>query len=213
MKEGGIIKNNLIMLDYDGVIVDSKNAFTATFLAACRTCGYTGIKTPEQVVRLFDGNFFEALIHLGLSSEKIDEILGDAFEREAKKHIAKVRPFPGIQASLNAMSRQNVLTVITSNVSRLVRQVFEKEGIACVDEVVGGEAERSKVKKIQKTMSRYRDLPAYYVGDTKGDMIEGKKAGAVTVAVTWGWHTADNLAEASPDHTVNTLSALENLLS
>jgi len=213
MKEGGIIKNNLIMLDYDGVIVDSKNAFTATLLAACRTCGYTGIKTPEQVVRLFDGNFFEALIHLGLSSEKIDEILGDAFEREAKKHIAKVRPFPGIQASLNAMSRQNVLTVITSNVSRLVRQVFEKEGIACVDEVVGGEAERSKVKKIQKAMSRYRDLPAYYVGDTKGDMIEGKKAGAVTVAVTWGWHTADNLAEASPDHMVNTLSALENLLS
>ena len=62
-------------------------------------------------------------------------------------------------------------------------------------------------------MSRYRDLPAYYVGDTKGDMIEGKKAGAVTVAVTWGWHTADNLAEASPDHTVNTLSALENILS
>ena len=115
------------MLDYDGVIVDSKNAFTATFLAACRICGYTGIKTPEQVVRLFDGNFFEALIHLGLSSEKIDEI--------------------------------------------------------------------------------------YYVGDTKGDMIEGKQAGAVTVAVTWGWHTAENLAQASPDHLVNTLSALENLLS
>ncbi len=44
-------------------------------------------------------------------------------------------------------------------------------------------------------------------------MIEGKKAGAVTVAVTWGWHTADNLTEASPDHMVNTLSALENLLS
>ena len=154
MKEGGAIKNNLIMLDYDGVIVDSMNAFTATFLAACRICGYTGIKTPEQVVRLFDGNFFEALIHLGLSSEKIDEILGDAFEREAQKHIANVRPFPGIQASLNAMSRQNVLTVITSNVSGLVRQVFEKEGIACVDEVVGGEAERSKVKKIQNTMSR-----------------------------------------------------------
>jgi phosphoglycolate phosphatase len=213
MKEGGIIKNNLIMLDYDGVIVDSKNAFTATFLGACRICGYTGIKTPEQVVRLFDGNFFEALIHLGLSSEKIDEILGDAFEREAQKHIAKVRPFPGIQASLKAMSRQNVLTVITSNVSRLVRQVFEKEGIACFAEVVGGEAERSKVKKIQNTMARYRDLPAYYVGDTKGDMLEGKKAGAVTVAVTWGWHTADNLAEASPDHMVNTLSALENLLS
>jgi phosphoglycolate phosphatase len=201
------------MFDYDGVIVDSADVFATTFLAASRACGYTGIKTHEQVIRLFDGNFFEALAQLGLSSDKIDEILGDAFERKMRRHKAEVKPFHGIHGSLKVISRRNVLTVITSNDSRIVWQFFEKEDIDCFDEVVGAEIERSKVRKIQKTMGRYQGLPAYYVGDTKGDMIEGKKAGAVTVAVTWGWHSAEKLNEASPDHMVHTMAELETLLS
>ena len=211
MREGGTINKKLIMFDYDGVIVDSVDVFATTFLAASRSCGYTGIKTQEQVIRLFDGNFFEALVQLGLSSDKINEILGEAFERKLR-HAAKVKPFHGIHGSLKAISRRNVLTVITSNASQIVWQFFEEEGIACFDEVAGAEIERSKVKKIQKTMSRYQDLPGYYVGDTKGDMIEGKKAGAVTVAVTWGWHSAEKLTEASPDYMVHKMTELEKLL-
>ena len=201
------------MFDYDGVIIDSQEVFATTLLAACHACGYTGIKTHEQVIRLFDGNFFEALVQLGLSSDKIDEILGDAFEHEAQKHVANAKAFQGMHASLKALSRHNVLTVITSNVSNSVWQLLEKENMACFNEVVGGETERSKVKKIQHTMSRYQDLPAFYVGDTKGDMIEGKKAGAITIAVTWGWHTKEKLIEGSPDHMVDTPAELEKLLS
>jgi phosphoglycolate phosphatase len=199
------------MFDYDGVIVDSADVFATTFLAASRACGYTGIKTHEQVIRLFDGNFFEALVQLGLSSDKVNEILGEAFERKLR-HAAKVKPFHGIHGSLKAISRRNILTVITSNASQIVWQFFEKEGIDYFDEVFGADMERSKVKKIQKTIFRYQDLPAYYVGDTKGDMIEGKKAGAVTVAVTWGWHSAEKLTEASPDHMVHKMAELEKLL-
>jgi phosphoglycolate phosphatase-like HAD superfamily hydrolase len=101
------------MFDYDGVIVDSQDVFATTFMAACHACGYTGIKSHEQVIRLFDGNFFEELAQLGLSSDK----------------------------------------------------------------------------------------------------IEGKKAGAVTVAVTWGWHSKEKLADASPDHMVHTPAELVTLLS
>ena len=201
------------MFDYDGVIVDSQDVFATTFLAACHACGYVGINTHEQVIRLFDGNFFEALAQLGLSSGKIEEILGDAFDSELRKHIARVKPFRGIHASLKALSRHNVLTVITSNATSMVKQILKKENIDCFNEVIGAEIERSKIKKIQQTMSRYRDLPAFYVGDTKGDMIEGRKAGAVTIAVTWGWHTTEKLSEGLPDHMVHTPAALENLLS
>lgn len=107
------------MFDYDGVIVDSADVFATTFLAASRACGYTGIKTHEQVIRLFDGNFFEALVQLGLFSDKINEILGEAFERKLR-HAAKVKPFHGIHGSLKAISRRNILTVITSNASQIV---------------------------------------------------------------------------------------------
>lgn len=200
------------MFDYDGVLVDSLDVFATTFLAASRACGYTGIKTHEQVVRLFDGNFFEALVQLGLSSHKIDEILRDAHKRKMKRFFTEVKPFQGMHELLKAISDRNALTVITSNDSRIVWQFFKKEGIDCFDEVVGAEVERSKVKKIQKTMSRYQNRPAYYVGDTKGDMIEGRQAGAVTVAVTWGWHSKEKLTEGAPDYMVHTLAELEALL-
>jgi len=201
------------MFDYDGVIVDSLDIFATTFLEASRACGYTGIKTHEQVVSLFDGNFFETLVHLGLSAHKIDEILGDAHNRKVRKYLAKVKPFHGIHESLKIISSRNVLTVITSNDSQLVWQFLEKENIACFDDIVGADKERSKMKKIQKTMERYPDLPAFYVGDTKGDMIEGRQAGAVTVAVTWGWHGVEKLAEGTPDHMVHTPAELAKLFS
>ena len=49
------------MFDYDGVLVDSLDIFATTFIAASRACGYNGIKTHEQVVRLFDGNFIKTI--------------------------------------------------------------------------------------------------------------------------------------------------------
>ena len=213
MTEGGNIKKKLIMFDYDGVIVDSGEVFSTTFLAAFRAYGYTGITTREQLMDLLDGNFYEALAQLGLSGQAVDTILADAFERKMREKVAEIRPFRGMQESLRALSRRNVLTVITSNVSESVKRILEKEDITCFDEIVGAETERSKVKKIQKAMSRYQDLPAYYVGDTKGDMIEGRKAGAATVAVTWGWHTHEKLIEASPDYMVHTPKELVTLLS
>ena len=199
------------MFDYDGVIVDSQEVFASAFLTACRVCGYDGIQSQAQFMALFDGNFYETLKKLGLSGEKIDEILGDAFKQEVRKRIDRVTLFDGIKDVLNAISPRNVLTVITSNVSRTVWQLFNREGISCFHEVVGAEVEKSKVKKIQKTMSRYQDLPAFYVGDTKGDMIEGKQAGAVTVAVTWGWHAEKKLREASPDYVVYSPEELKYL--
>jgi phosphoglycolate phosphatase len=61
-------------------------------------------------------------------------------------------------------------------------------------------------------MARYPGLSAYYIGDTKGDMIEGRKAGAITVAALWGWHAVEKLEEGAPDHFVRSPEALLDLL-
>ena len=78
--------------------------------------------------------------------------------------------------------------------------------------VLGAETDTSKIRKIQKTMRRFPSLPAYYVGDTKGDMIEGRSAGAKTVAVSWGWHPEEKLREGRPDFMIRSLIELATLL-
>jgi phosphoglycolate phosphatase len=68
-------------------------------------------------------------------------------------------------------------------------------------------------RKIQKTMFRCQDMPAFYGGDTTGDTIEGKQAGAVTVAVTWGWYCMKKLTQGTRYHMEHALAELEDLLS
>jgi len=54
-------------------------------------------------------------------------------------------------------------------------------------------------------MERYGMDPyrTYYVGDTAGDVREGRAAGVRTVAVTWGWHSREKLAAAGPEFLVD----------
>jgi phosphoglycolate phosphatase-like HAD superfamily hydrolase len=53
---------------------------------------------------------------------------------------------------------------------------------------------------------------SWFVGDTVGDMVEGRAAGVGTIAVAWGWHAAAQLAGAAPDHLVAVPADLLTLL-
>lgn len=201
----------LIMFDYDGVIVDSLDVFTNAFLASCRACGYTGITTQEQFKALLDDNFYESLQQYGLSKKRIHEILGVGFTHEVQQRIHEIRLFDGMTGILKSLAARHVLVVVTSNVSSVVQQLFDREKINCFEAILGAEVEKSKVKKIQKAMSKYHERPAFYVGDTRGDMIEGRQAGATTIAATWGWHDEDKLREADPNYVVHTPAELAYL--
>jgi phosphoglycolate phosphatase len=201
----------LIMFDYDGVIVDSLDVFTNAFLTSCRACGYEGITKQEQFKALLDGNFYESLKQYGLSKNLIHAILGEGFTHDVQQHMHEIMLFDGMKSTLKTLAARHVLVVITSNVSSVVQQLFEREKINCFETILGAEVEKSKVKKIHKAMSTYHERPAFYVGDTRGDMIEGRQAGASTIAATWGWHSEDKLQEATPDYIVHTSTELVQL--
>lgn len=203
----------LIMFDFDGVIVDSLDVFTNAFLASCQACGYNGISTQEQFKTLLDGNFYEGLDQIGLSKQMINTILGERFSQEVQQGIHKITLFDDISRVLEHLAVRHVLIVITSNVSSMVQQFFDREKIHCFKSIMGAEVEKSKVNKIKKAIARHPDQPAYYVGDTRGDMIEGRQAGASTIAVTWGWHGKSKLKEANPDYMAHTPAELLRLFN
>jgi phosphoglycolate phosphatase len=203
--------NALVMFDYDGVLVDSFDVFTAAFLAACRKCGFCGITSRAHLIRLFDRNLFEALQDFDLDDRKIGRIL-QTFETEISGHLDTVALFSGMAAALKAIAHDNHVFIITSNVSQHVSRVLNTNGVNCFEDVLGAEKEKSKTRKIRQTKARYTSLPAYYVGDTTGDIIEGKKADTLTIAVTWGWHDAGKLAQADPDFMVSSPAELTKLL-
>ncbi len=193
----------LVMFDYDGVIVDSLEVFTSRFTQACRENGFKEVNASRDVLDLFEGNVYETMMRRGLNESTIDKIL-KRYEVLQEEKLANLTLFKGIGVALKQISAKHKVYVITSNLSNATIRVLNQRGIECFIDVIGAEKEKSKIKKIRNTMSLHPGTPAYYVGDTKGDMIEGKMAGTKTIGVTWGWHTIEKIKEGSPDYLANT---------
>ena len=80
--------------------------------------------------------------------------------------------------------------------------------------MLGSDDDFSKVRKIQFARRQHGlQLDPWYIGDTVGDIVEGKTAGARTVGVAWGWHPVAKLQAACPDHIAYTPEHLTSLFA
>lgn len=199
----------LVMFDYDGVIVDSFEQVCSDFLKACRTHGFA--IDEEGFNCLHDDNCYRAMKEqYGLSEGIIDAILQE-YEQITAKQL-DIYIFDGMKDAIKKIAETHIVVVITSNISANVRKVLHNNGIIEFEDVVGADKEKSKIKKIRWAMKSHPSDISYYIGDTAGDMIEGREAGAKTIAVTWGWHSVDRLKKTDPDYLVNTPGELTALL-
>ncbi|HWR44931.1 HAD family hydrolase [Sporomusa sp.] len=203
---------NLVMFDYDGVIVDSLHVFCMNYIAACRENGLLEIETEKDVLALFEHNVYATLRQRGVTTQTIDKIL-KAYEIRQSDYLRELKLFDSMGDALNEISKKNKIFIITSNISSATESVMQQHGVNCFEEVIGAEKEKSKIRKIELVMARFKDLPAFYVGDTKGDMIEGKAAGTITVGVAWGWHGLEKLKEGGADYIVQSPQELVGLFS
>lgn len=202
---------SLVMFDYDGVIANSLDAHVKSFLAAFHKNGFAKLNTSQDIIDLYEDNVYQSMADLGLSEEKIDRILA-SYKIIQDKLLDQIDFFPQMAESLHELSLNHKIYIITSNMADVVQNALDKKGVIGVEKVMGLERSKSKIKKIYMAMALHPNLPAYYVGDTKGDIYEGKRAGTITVGVAWGWHGPDKLMESSPDHLIYQPEELIELL-
>jgi phosphoglycolate phosphatase len=189
----------LLMLDHDGVVVDSLDIFSSSLIEACRQLDIRGVATPEDVVALFAGNFYESLRSAGVDEGRIRE----AMRRTAgamRNALPWLRPFPLMPEVLAELAEARYVVIVTSNDDDLVNTFLRRHGIAGVAEVAGAETGHSKTDKIETLLARFPDQETYwYVGDTAGDMREARRAGATPLGVAWGWHDPELLEAAGAE--------------
>jgi len=187
----------VLIFDYDGVIADSKAVFMKYFLEACEKYG-VNISTEEEFLRLYEGNVYESMLSLGLTKEKILSVV--YYMREGlMKSRDKIRIFPGIKDVLKTLSSYP-LFIVTSNDTEVVKTFITEWDIDFFEEIIGSDREASKVRKIEYVMKKYPHALHFFIGDTAGDILEGRKAGVKTVAAIWGWHDMEKLSKAKPDY-------------
>jgi len=203
-------KMSLVMFDYDGVIADSLDVHVRSFLAAFRENGYDKLSTARDIIDLYNGNVYRSMADLGLSETEIDRILA-SYQVRQDRLLDQIELFPRMAEFLSGLVLQHKVYIITSNLAEAVQRVLEKNGISGIEKEMGSETAKSKIKKIHMAKERHPGLKAYYVGDTKGDIYEGREAGTITVGVAWGWHGPDRLRESRPDYLVYSVEELSEI--
>ena len=190
----------LIFFDYDGVMVDSLEAENAYFQEACQEVGVEGTKDAADMAKLSEGNFYENFHQRGVSMEDIGEIM-KVYARIKTDGRYQTTPFPEIFALLKKVSENYPVYIITSNVSATVETRLKEFGVDGVKDVLGADKETSKAKKLRSVMAQYPGERTFFIGDTKGDMVESAEVGIdVRLGVTWGWQSPEVVLSGDPDY-------------
>ena len=204
----------LLHFDYDGVLVDSFDQLLGAFQ---RTAADTGLGRPPT------RNDFETIedLHaaglaalLGVPEADIDRY---TTRTHALLEADGYEPamFPGIPDLLRTLSRQHTIAIVTSNYEHLVRQGLARNGVnECVSFVLDARQPGDKSEKILHALAHFRIPPkeGFMIGDTRGDIRHGKRAGVRTVGVTWGYQARRTLMRESPDFIVDSPRDLLGLL-
>ena len=193
----------VLIFDYDGVIVDSLPIFMTYFIKACKQHGHPEIATKQEFLQLFNGNMFDQMMKKGMDKKTILKIVYKLKEG-LEKHRDEISIFPNMKKVLEKLSKHHKLIISTSNETAFVRNHLKREHMTGLfDDIYGSDVEPSKVKKIQIIQNDDFEKKYSYIGDTIGDILEGKQAQVQTIAVSWGWHTKKELLNVKPDHIVD----------
>lgn len=199
----------VIIFDYDGVIIDS----LAVVLTIFETIGkkYTlKITSQKELEAVFDTNFYEGLKRHGLPDTRLQEFLSE-FTAEIMKKQKQIRLFEGVKECIATLSKKNKLMIVTSNLTDIVTLFLDQQRMNLFEEILGADNHTSKVQKILSIKKKYPGFKYFYVGDTMGDIKEGKQAGVQTIATTWGYHNRTKLQGQKPDYIVDSPSQLQEI--
>lgn len=194
----------LFLFDFDGVLVESLHLYEKAVSLSLARMNQPLIRGQEEFLELFEGNFYESLAKKGVNLDKFMEVSGDLLAQVDYKEMQPITPMVAVVAQ---MRKNNILLVVSSNNSQTIHTALEQFKFKdYFEKVLGSDFLLSKKEKMLYAKEKYQVEPKdiYYIGDTTGDIREGRAAGVKTVGVTWGWHSKAKMAAAKPDYLVHT---------
>jgi phosphoglycolate phosphatase len=202
----------LVMLDYDGVIVDSLEVTCRMASQVLESHGFAQLASRRHILGLLRGNWYEALAEAGVP-RAVAQAVDEALEQAVTQDPDSTPPVDGMLDVVRELARRYSLAIVTSSRRASVQAFLDRHGLPEVTEILGSDADESKERKIAWLLRRYPDHGArWLVTDTTGDIREARAAGVRTIGVAWGWHSVEKLRAAGADRIACAPSDLLGLL-
>jgi phosphoglycolate phosphatase len=204
-----------VIFDFDGTLADSLEAVRRIFN---RLAGEFGVRevSAGEVPALRHLNLRSLLKTLEVKKRHLPSILrrGKAMLREEMPNLG---PCPGVLEEL-ATVRANAVRcgILTSNSVENVEVFLQRFGVRDhFDFIESCRKLKGKAKYLRAIARNHSLKPSemLYVGDEVRDVKACRKAGVPVVAVTWGFNSAEALAESKPAWMVDEARSLAKLIA
>lgn len=208
-----------ILLDLDGTIVDSREAYLEALKMACEKMhlGYVDPKLAAEIPRKLEQNIPISDIVQVNNVEKFLEIYRKAYYQVAVK---KTKPIPKIAETLEKLSKKAKLALITMRFVPKERIILELErfGLAkhfqYIITALDTNAPKPSPEALIKCASQMntQTCECLIVGDSVADIRAGKRAKMATVAVLSGIFSREELESEKPDLILESVVQLPDFL-
>ncbi|WP_036484697.1 HAD-IA family hydrolase [Myxosarcina sp. GI1] len=195
----------LVLFDFDGTIADTYQAIADITNQLSSEFGYKPVE-PEELLLLKNLSSREIIKKTEISLFKIP-FLVKRVRNELSKEIAKLKPITGIERVLFQLkARGYSLGIVTSNDKHNVELFLAKNNLNFLFDFIYSSTsifgKHRVIKRIIKHNQWQREQ-IVYVGDETRDIRSARKSRIGVVAVSWGFNSAEILAEFQPDFLVD----------
>ncbi|RKH36399.1 HAD family hydrolase [Corallococcus sicarius] len=189
-----------ILFDLDGTLVDSLPDIIASFLHGF---AHLGLPVPPIAeVRALIGQPLDVM-YTQFAPDHVPLLCATYREHYPLNFLNHSRPFRGVERVLRTLrERGYLLAVATTKRSDMARRFVDALGMGdLLHHVQGtdGFPHKPAPDVLHRALAALGTGGLWMVGDTTLDLRAGQAAGLRTYAVTWGTHSQEELALATPD--------------
>jgi phosphoglycolate phosphatase len=209
-----------VCFDLDGCLVDSRAAIVTALNEALHEHDLPTL--PGEALHRFIGPpLRSSLVQL------VDDLLGDpddvdrllaAYRRHyTHTSLRFTTRVPGIREALDALDAWAYVGVVTTKPLHFAVPILDAVGlrkqVAFVEGPTLEATGEEKTVTLRRALERWgRGDAVVMIGDRRDDIVAGRANHAVTVGVSWGIGSVEELRDAGVDHLVSTPDELPELL-
>ncbi|MEM7656346.1 MAG: HAD-IA family hydrolase [Bacteroidota bacterium] len=194
----------LLIFDFDGTIAD-------TLMVAEEILNETGGEfglpqvSRQQLLELKGKSISELLKLSGISWLQLPKVIRRLRSR-FRSHMTKVPPIHGMPEILFALRERGYrMGILSSNTQEGIRTFLDKHDLPPFEFILTPDSIFGKGKAIRSTLKKTALPPesVVMIGDELRDVEAANKAGIESIAVTWGFNSAELLQNGAPCYIVN----------
>ena len=192
-----------MIFDFDGTIADSFESVVAIFEEITKRPQKL---TAEEINVLRGQGLRQIIKYLKIKKWQLPGMV-----LKAKKligvRITEIETFPGMPETLKRLNENDCrMYILSTNSAANIRKFLEKNSLESYFTGISGDIGlQGKASALKKIIRRYNldKNDCCYIGDEVRDVHGAKKAGIMSVGVTWGFNDSAAIKNAGPDFTAD----------